>query len=80
MPARQFGEPVADQWDLVRGVVVHDEMKIESARDGGLDFFEELAELCGTVARIAFVDDLARRNVECREERGAVTVALSSSR
>ncbi|MBB4428022.1 hypothetical protein GGD66_006608 [Bradyrhizobium sp. CIR48] len=37
MPARPFGEPVADQWGLVRGVVVHDEMDMETAGDGGLD-------------------------------------------
>src|SRR5581483_12312856 len=70
MPARPFGEPVADQRGLVRGVVVHDEMDIETARDGGLDLVEELAELGGTVAGKAFADDLARRNVERREQRG----------
>ena len=70
MPARPFGEPVADQWGFVRGVVVHDEMDIETARDGGLDLVEELAELCGAVTGIAFADDLARRDVECREQRG----------
>src|SRR6516225_10887371 len=70
MPARPFGEPVADQRGLVRGVVVHDEMDIKAARDSGLDFVEELAELCGTVTGIACADDLARRNVERREERG----------
>jgi hypothetical protein len=31
MPARPFGEPVADQWGLVRGVVVHDEMDIAAS-------------------------------------------------
>lgn len=59
VPAWPFGEPVADRWCLVRGVVVHDEMDIETARDGSLDLVEELAELCGTVTGIAFADDLA---------------------
>src|SRR5262245_6014179 len=70
MPAWPFGEPVADQRGLVRGVVVHDEMDVETVRDRGLDLVEELAELCGTMTGIAFADDLARRNVERREERG----------
>ena len=61
MPARPFGEPVADQRGLVRGVVVHDEMDLETAWDGGLNLVEELAELGGAVAGIAFADDLARR-------------------
>ena len=68
VPARPFCEPVADQRSLVGGVVVHDEMDIETARDGGLDLVEELAELCGPVTGIALADDLARRNVERREE------------
>jgi hypothetical protein len=54
MPARPFGEPVADQRNLVRGVVVHDEMDIETARDGSLNLVEELAELGGAMAGIAF--------------------------
>src|SRR6185437_2936267 len=70
MPARPLGEPVADQWGLVRSVVVHDEMDVKTAWDGGLNLVEELAELSGAVARIAFADDLARRSVERCEERG----------
>ena len=44
MPAWPFGEPVADQRGLVRGVVVHDEMDVKTVRDRGLDLVEELAE------------------------------------
>jgi hypothetical protein len=61
MPARPFGEPVADQRGLVRGIVVHDETDVETAWDGGLNLVEELAELSGAVAGIAFADDLACR-------------------
>src|SRR5260221_8775410 len=57
MPARPFGEPVADQRGFVRGVVVHDKMEVEIARDGGLDPVEELTELRGTMAGVAFADD-----------------------
>ena len=76
MPARPFGEPVADQRGLVRGVVVHDEMDIEIARDGGLDLVEELAKLGGAVAGEAFADHLARRNVERREERDRAVAGI----
>jgi Enoyl-CoA hydratase/isomerase len=76
MPARSFGEPVADQRGLVRGVIVHDEMDIETARDGSLDLVEELAELGGAVAGKAFADDLARRDVERRKERGGAVARV----
>src|SRR6516225_6346025 len=76
VPARPFGEPVADQRSLVGGVVVHDEMDIEIARDGGLDLVEELAKLGGAVAGEAFADHLARRNVERREERDRAVAGI----
>jgi hypothetical protein len=52
----------------VRGVVVHDEMDVETAWDGGLNLVEELAELDGAVAGLPMT--FARRNVERREQRG----------
>lgn len=69
MPARPFDEPVSDQWGLVGGVVVHDEMDIESARNGSLDLVEELAELGGTVPPVALADDPSGRNIEGGEKR-----------
>lgn len=73
MPAPTFGEPVADQSGLVRGVVV--QMHIETARSV-LDLVDKRAELCGTLTGTAFANDLARRNVERREERGRATARL----
>src|ERR1700730_18076629 len=63
-----FGEPVADQRCLVRGVVVHDEMDVEIARDGRLDLVEELAELGGAMAAITLADDVTCGDVEGREQ------------
>ena len=77
MPARPFGEPAADQRGLVRRVVVHDEMDVETAWDGGLNLVEELAELARAMARHAFCDDLADLDVErCEERRGAVALVV----
>ena len=43
---------------------------------GGLNLVEELAELDDAVAGITFANDLARRNVERREERGRAVARL----
>src|ERR1700756_3000539 len=66
---RPFGEPVADQRRLVGGVIVHDEMDVEIARDCGLDLVEELAELGGPMASIALADNLAGGDIEGGEQR-----------
>lgn len=58
-------------------------MDVEFARYGGLDLVEELAELGGSVASVAFADDPSCRNVEGGEQRcGAVpfVVMAPSSR
>src|SRR5262249_61019758 len=70
MPARQFGEPVADERGFVGGVIVLDDMDVETARDSSFDLVEKFSELDGVVARIAFADNLAGGDVESREERG----------
>ncbi|MGY4624477.1 hypothetical protein ACVWY3_002233 [Bradyrhizobium sp. USDA 4486] len=44
-------------------------MDVEFARYGGLDLVEELAELGGSVASVAFADDPSGRNVESGEQR-----------
>lgn len=57
MPTRPFSQLFPDQWGLVRGIVIHDEMDVELARHGGLDLVQELAELGGTVPSVALADD-----------------------
>src|SRR5260221_2044610 len=70
MPARPSPQPIADQRRLVSGVVVHDEMHVEIRRHVGLDLVEELAELGGAVAWIAFADHPPGGDIEGGEERG----------
>src|SRR6266545_4387956 len=63
MPARAFGEPIADQLGLVARGVVHDNVDIEISRHIFLNLIEELAELACAMARHAFCDDLADLDV-----------------
>ena len=70
MPTRPFSQPFSDQGGLVRGVIVHDEMDVESTRHGSLDLVEELAELGSTVASIALADDPPCWDVEGGKQRG----------
>lgn len=53
-PARD--QPIADQRCLVGGVVVPDEMDLESLGDIGLDLVEELAELGRPMTAVALSD------------------------
>src|SRR5262245_58832749 len=77
MPARAFGEPIADQLGLVTRGVVHDNVDIEISRHILLNLIEELAELACTMARHAFCDDLADLDVErCEERRSAVALVV----
>lgn len=67
MPTRPFSQLFPDQWGLVRGIVIHDEMDVELARHGGLDLVQELAELGGTVPSVALADDPS--DPQCRGRR-----------
>ena len=69
MPTRPFSQPSSDQWGLVRGVIVHDEMDVEFAWYGSLDLVKELAELGGAVAPVALANDPSGRNIEGGEQR-----------
>ena len=71
MPARALGEPIADRFGLVGGVVVHHQMDVEVARHVGLDLVEELPELAGTVLGVAAADDRTGGDVERGEQRGS---------
>jgi len=70
MPARVLGEPIADRFGLVGGVVVHHQVHVEVAGHGCLDLVEELLELAGTVLGVAVADDRAGSDVESGEQRG----------
>ena len=60
VPARSSAEPVPDLLRLVRRVVVHDDVDVETLGHAGLDVVQELAELPAAVAAEALADDLAR--------------------
>src|SRR5262245_9383462 len=70
MIMRPAGEPRLDLGGLVGGVVVHDDMDIEPFRDLSIDLFEEVQELGGPVALVAFADDEPRGDIECGKQRG----------
>src|SRR5688572_7968079 len=53
VPAWSFGQPIADQRSLVGGVIVPDEMNLESLGDVGLDVVEELSKLGRPMTAIA---------------------------
>ena len=42
--ARTLGQPAMDQGDLVRPVVVHDQVDVETGRDVGVDSVEKLTD------------------------------------
>ncbi len=63
------GEPALHFLCLVRGVIVDDEMQIETGRRLAVDLPEERQELVCPVARQAFADDPAGRHIERGEER-----------
>ena len=67
---RPAGEPRFDLWRFVGGIVIHDDMDIESFRDLSIDLFEEVQELGRPVTLIAFADDNPRGDIECGEPLG----------
>src|SRR5580658_4291519 len=73
VPARPAVEPIADGGGLMGCVIVDDQMHVKIRRHGGLNLVEELAELYGAVASVAFADHPAGGDVEGGEQRsGAV--------
>jgi hypothetical protein len=53
----------------VGGVIIHDDMDIEPARDVSVDLFEEVQELDRPVALVAFADHKSRGDIKCSEQR-----------
>lgn len=70
VPARTFGQPVADRLGLVGGIVVHDELDVEIDGHVGLDLVEDLAELAGAMLRVATAEDGAGGDVEGGKQGG----------
>lgn len=70
MPARPFGEPVADQRGLVGAVGVHDDVNVGIGRHSARHLVEDLAELQRPMTRHAFADNGSGLHVEGREQRG----------
>ena len=54
---------------LVRAVIVHDQMKVETGRSLGVDLFEKADELLMPMARHAVADDLAVEHAEGGKQR-----------
>ena len=69
MPAGSLGEPVADQFGLVAGRVVHDDVNVEFSGHILLDGVEELAKLLRAVSRHALADDGSGLYVQSGEQR-----------
>src|SRR6188474_3087828 len=69
MPARAFGEPVADALGLVGAGIVDDQMDVEIVGHLGFDRIEELAELLSAMAAKAPPDHLAGLHIERGEQR-----------
>ena len=52
-------QPSLDRWGFMGGVVIHNQMHVQSGRHVGLDRIEELAELDRSMAAVELADDLA---------------------
>lgn len=48
----------------MRGIVIHDDVDIETLRDMGVDLLEEVEKLGRVVALVAFADHEARGDIE----------------
>ena len=70
MIMRTAGEPRLDLGGFVGGIVIHDNMDIEPARDVSVDLLKEVQELGCPVTLVAFADDEPRGHIECGKQRG----------
>jgi transposase len=67
--ARPFGEPGFDRGRLVGGVVVDDEVDVESGRHGRIDGVEEASELAGAMSSVAAAEHVAGGDIKRGEQR-----------
>src|SRR6478672_33007 len=70
MIMRPTGEPRLNLWGFVGGIVIHDDMDIESVGDLSIDLSEEVQEFGRPVTLVAFANDEPRGDIECGEQRG----------
>jgi hypothetical protein len=70
LEARMALEPTLHGRRLVCGVIVEDQVEVETRQRLFVDPPEEFQEFLGTMARETFTNDLASRNVEGGEQRG----------
>ena len=77
--ARTLGQPAMDQGGLVRPVVVHDQVDVETGRDVGVDSVEKLTELPRAMAAMTLADDGASLAVERCEQAGSAMAGVIMS-
>ena len=66
---RVLREPCFDRWMLVRGIVIHDDVDIQLARDVAVNVFEELKELCMPMTRQTLLENYTTQGVKRRKQR-----------
>jgi len=74
--ARVLGKPFLNEWMLVCGVVVGDQMQCLVLGRLAVDLFEELQPLEVGVALLALADDLTIQDIERGKQRGCSSVKL----
>src|ERR1700689_4901316 len=70
MESRMLEQPPMDSRRFVRGIVIQNQMNLLAGGNVALDDIQEVAELLGSMTRIALTDDLAGLDVQGREQRG----------
>ena len=70
VPMRPPRRPCPDIGGLVGGVVVHNDVDIQTLGDAGVGLLQEIRELLGPIVPGALADDEAGGDVEGGEQRG----------
>ena len=58
------------------GVIVHDDVNVETLRHAAVDLLEKIEELSSSMALVAFADHESRRDVERRKERSRAVTGI----
>ena len=75
-PSRQ---PGFDHRCFVSGVIVHDDMDVETLRNTSVDLLQELQELGSSMALVAFADHKAGSDIEGRKQRRCAVADIGVS-